>query len=58
VRFCVVMSAPSEKRRHSTVAPVAVTVCRTIGVVQPFAPPSVRVTFGRKYFVAGAAVAE
>ena len=54
VRLCVFTSAPSMKRRHSSDAPVAVTVCNMIGVVQP---PNVRVTFGRKYFAAGCASA-
>src|SRR6185503_13310734 len=42
-----VMSAPSAKRYQRSVADVAPVDCTTIGVVQPRAPPSVRVTFGR-----------
>src|SRR5713101_5819367 len=57
VRFWVVTRAPSAKRLHSIDAPVAVTLCRRIGVVQPPGPPSVRVTFGKKNFGAGDPVA-
>src|SRR2546423_8125972 len=46
---CVVASVPSAKRYQFSVALVAVDDCSRIGVVQPFAPPRVRVMFGRKY---------
>src|SRR2546428_12947024 len=45
---CVVTRVPSEKRYQLSVALVAVADWRRIGVVQPVAPPSVRVTLGRK----------
>src|SRR5437879_12973647 len=44
---CSAISAPSEKRYHRSVALVAPVDCTTIGVLQPRAPPSVRVTLGR-----------
>ena len=47
---CVVTRTPSLKRYQLSAALVAVADCSMIGVVQPVAPPSVRVTFGRKYF--------
>src|SRR5512138_3562374 len=46
--FCISARVPSLKRYHFSKTVVAVVDCSAIGVVQPFGPPSVRVTFGRK----------
>src|SRR5207247_10293201 len=46
---CAVTRPPSEKRNHWRVALDAVADWSRIGVVQPAAPPRVRVKFGRKY---------
>src|SRR5205814_331630 len=51
---CVCTSEPSAKRNHLTVKYGAPADCTTSGVVHPFAPPSVRVTFGRYSFSANA----
>src|SRR5437879_1805693 len=50
---CVVTRLPSENRYQLSVALVAVADWSRIGVVQPVAPPRVRVTFGREYFGEG-----
>src|SRR5438552_68870 len=44
---CDVASVPSAKRYQLSVAFEAVDDCSRIGVVQPLAPPRLRVTFGR-----------
>ena len=41
------VTRPVRKLLQTSIALVAVTLCSTIGVVHPEAPPSVRVTFGR-----------
>src|SRR5256885_14452487 len=55
VTVCVKASAPPWKLYQLSVAVVAVTLCRRIGVVHPAVPPRNFVRLGRKYFVAGVA---
>src|SRR4029078_11406169 len=51
-------SVPPWKLYQLSVAVVAVTLWRRIGVVHPAVPPRTFVRFGRSSFVAGAAFAE
>src|SRR5919204_520296 len=52
------VTCPVLKLRQESVTLMALTLCRTIGVVQPVGPPSVLVTFGRPMVVLGGAVAQ